>query len=162
MLGATLLGEPIGPTRWLLAFLGLTGVLVIIHPTAEGIDLYAGFTLLAVICMAVRDLLTRTFSAAFPSTLITLAGAVGLAGFSAVASLLQEEEWHPLGWREWSCLLGATLTGSAGFFSSVALMRLGSVAFVSHVPFSAFAAPIAPGLPRIGMLSHRSHTRQPE
>ena len=144
MLGAALLGEPIGPTRWLIAFLGFCGVLVIVHPTADGIDLYAGFILLAVLCMATRDLLTRTFSSAVSSTLITLTGAVGLASFSAAASWLQDEEWQPMHWREWGCLVGATLTGSAGFFSSVLLMRLGSVAFVSRLPYLRSPSPHPP------------------
>lgn len=132
MLGAALLGEPIGLTRWLLAFVGFTGVLVIIRPTADGIDLYSGCTLLAVLCMAARDLTTRKLHSNVPSSLIALAGAMGLASFSAAASMLQDEAWRPIHWREWSCLLGATVTGSAGFFSSVLLMRIGSIAFVSR------------------------------
>ena len=122
-------------------------MLIIVNPTAEGIDPYAGFTLLAVLCMAARDLVTRSISAQVPSTLVAIAGALGLACFSGGLAWAQNDEWAVMGLREWACLAGATLTGSCGFFSSVLLMRIGSVSFVSartpeHLALLAVSRPV--------------------
>ena len=152
MLGAAVLGEPIGRTGWLLALLGFVGVLVIVHPTAEGIDLWSLSALLAVVCMATRDLITRSLGSRVPSSVAALAGSIGLTMFSAGGSWLQSETWHPLGWPEWSCLVGAALTASIALLSSVSLMRLGSIAFVrARLRPSAPQTRTSPSATRVGV-----------
>jgi drug/metabolite transporter (DMT)-like permease len=130
MLGAAVLGEPIGLSGWLLALLGFAGVLVIVHPTAEGIDPWSLCALAAVLTMATRDLGTRSLKDSVPSSLVALAASLGLTLFSYIGSWMQSDQWTPLGWTEVSCLVSAALTAAIALLASVSLMRQGSVSFV--------------------------------
>jgi S-adenosylmethionine uptake transporter len=131
MLGAALVGERVSGSGWLVALIGFGGVVVIVRPTTDGIDAWAACALAAVACMAVRDLSTRALSAAVPSSLVSLVGTTGVGAFSLGASLAQHVQWVGLTLTSWACVVGAALTASAAFTSSVLLMRSGALAFVT-------------------------------
>ena len=97
MLGAALLGEPIGLTGWLLSLLGFVGVLVIIRPSADGVSPWSLCALTAVITLALRDLGTRSLKDSVPSSLVALAASLGLTCFSYLASFASSQAWATLG-----------------------------------------------------------------
>ena len=97
MLGAALLGEPIGLTGWLLSLLGFVGVLVIIRPSADGVSPWSLCALAAVITLALRDLGTRSLKDSVPSSLVALAASLGLTCFSYLASFASSQAWATLG-----------------------------------------------------------------
>lgn len=123
MVGTALLGEPISTPQWLIAICGFSGVIIIVQPEADGISPWAACTLLAVACMAVRDVSTRSLNSRVPSSVVSLAASLGLLGFSSSVALFQSEGWSPISHQALGCVAGATLTACAGFFSSVELMR---------------------------------------
>ncbi len=86
-LGAALfLGESVGWRRWLAVFVGFIGVLVIVRPGAAGFNTWALSALAAVAFMALRDLVTRRFSAAIPSSFIAFSTAVAITLASGLAT----------------------------------------------------------------------------
>ena len=73
MTGAACLGERIGTKGWVLAVIGLAGVVLIVRPSAKGLDPWSLCLLLAVLCMAMRDLGTRSLGKRVPSALVPAA-----------------------------------------------------------------------------------------
>lgn len=130
MLGAACLGEHVTPVGWLAAFAGFVGVLIIVRPSPQGLDLWSLCALAAVLCMAVRDLGTRSLSGVVPSIVVTQASAFGLMAFGLGSSWVQRDGWRVPSWSAWGCLGGAAFSVSVAFFSSASVMRSGSVAFV--------------------------------
>ena len=130
MLGAALLGEPIGYSGWCLALTGFIGVMIILRPSADGIDLWSLSILASTLCMAIRDLATRSQGKQVSSALVAFSGAVGLTSFTLAASFLTGMEWVSLQWDEIADLAGASCAASVGFACSVIVMRLGTIGFV--------------------------------
>ena len=69
-MGALFLKEPVGVRRLSALIAGFIGVLIIIRPGMSGFDIFASFTLIGVLGMAIRDFGTRIL----PSNISTLAG----------------------------------------------------------------------------------------
>jgi drug/metabolite transporter (DMT)-like permease len=67
--------------------------------------------------------------AAFPSMLVTLAAAVAVLVFSALAST--QVEWVAMDARLMALLLGSSLFIVGGYVLSVVVMRVGDVSFVA-------------------------------
>lgn len=126
---AFFLGEPVGWRRLLAIGAGFGGVLLIVRPGMSGFTVYALYAVAAVGFVTVRDLASRRFSPAVPSITVALVTAVAIAPAGGFVSLFE-------GWvRPTSPQLG--LLGAAavfilcGYVFSVAVMRLGEVAFVA-------------------------------
>lgn len=142
MLGAALvLGEHIGPRRWAAMAVGFVGVLLIVRPSPEGIELNAVFALLGMIGFAGRDLATR----AAPATVH--AAQLGFLGFAVVTVaglvILAFEPGTPrLPEAPAALLLGGTaLCGVFGYTAMTFAMRTGEVGVVA--PFRYFRLIVA-------------------
>ncbi|GAB4284735.1 MAG: DMT family transporter [Roseovarius sp.] len=142
MLGAVLvLGERIGPRRWLAAAIGLAGVVVILRPSPEGIRADTLLAVAAMLGFALRDLVTR-------ATPADVHGAqLGILGFAVVilaglAILAAEPGPPPLPDGRGLALIAATaLAGLAGYSALTAAMRTGEIAVVA--PFRYFRLIVA-------------------
>lgn len=126
---ALFFGERVGWRRMLAITAGFTGMLLIVRPGPEGFNTYALYALAAVAFVTVRDLTTRRMSPAVPSMLVTLAAALAVLVFSALASL--RVDWVALDGRLAALLLGSSLFIVGGYVLSVAVMRVGDVSFVA-------------------------------
>ena len=62
-LSVPLLGEPVGPRRWLAVAIGFLGVLLMVRPTGSALQLAALVPLAAAVCSALRDVVTRRLGA---------------------------------------------------------------------------------------------------
>jgi drug/metabolite transporter (DMT)-like permease len=85
ILSATLLAEHVGWRRWAAVLTGFAGVLLVIQPTGQGINIYALSALLCAALVAVRDIVTRGIDPAIPTQLVTftttvIVMATGVAG----------------------------------------------------------------------------------
>lgn len=126
---ALFLGEPIGWRRVTAVVAGFCGVLLIVRPGPEGFNIYAGYTLIAVVCLTARDIITRKLSREAPTLLVTsitsgmVCAAFGLSGIG--------QDWVALTPFTMSMIGGATLMVLVGYLASVMAMRVGEVSFVS-------------------------------
>ncbi len=121
--------ERIGWRRMLAITTGFVGMLLIVRPGPDGFDTYALYALVAVAFVTVRDLSTRRMSSQVPSMLVTLAAAVAVLVFSALASTATR--WAPLDGRLTLLLIGSSLFVVGGYVLSVIVMRIGEVSFVA-------------------------------
>lgn len=83
VLSAAILKESVGWRRWLAVVAGFAGVVMVIQPTAEGINVYALSALACAALVAVRDIVTRGLDPAIPTALVTFTTtlSVCIAGF---------------------------------------------------------------------------------
>ncbi|SMX40594.1 DMT family transporter [Maliponia aquimaris] len=142
MLGAALvLGERIGPRRWVAMGLGLVGVMMILRPTPEHFTPTAVFAVLGMLGFALRDLATRTAPAQVHSSQL------GLLGFAVVTVaglvILAFEPGPPrLPTPMGAAFISATaIAGVIGYSALTAAMRSGEVGVVA--PFRYFRLLVA-------------------
>lgn len=98
VLSALVLKEAVGWRRWLAVFAGFVGVVLVIQPTAEGINVFALSALACAALVAVRDIITRGLDPGIPTALVTFSTtlSVCVAGFAGAPL----QSWHmptPLG-----------------------------------------------------------------
>lgn len=134
-LGAALVfGEQVGWRRMLAILTGFLGMLLIVRPGPDGFSVYAGYALVAVVCVTIRDLATRRMSHNVPSMTVTLAASISVLVFSAIASA--GTEWVPMDVRLWALLAGSSFFILGGYLFSVLVMRVGEVSFVAPFRYS--------------------------
>lgn len=130
-LSLPLLGEPVGPHRWASVIVGFMGALLIVRPSAAGMDPAAIFALGAAGSYALYQITTRKLSGVDPP-LTTLA-------YSAVVGAIATSLWVPTAWvtpapAHWFALAGLGLLGGAGHFTLIKAFENASAATVA--PFS--------------------------
>ena len=136
--------------RWSAIAIGFAGVLVIVKPGPEGLNVYALVALAAAVLVAGRDLATRFVPPDVPSTVVALVStaAVGLAG--ALAGL--GETWPPLGGREMAYILGAAVLVTLGNLANIMAFRGTDVSVVSPFRYSVILWAILLGIAVFGEL----------
>jgi S-adenosylmethionine uptake transporter len=126
---AFFLNERVGWRRLLAIIIGFIGVLLIIRPTAEGVNFGGLMGLCCVAVVTVRDIITRTFSAGVPSLFAGLVTAVAITCGAGVMSIWQGwgafEAWHLM------LLGGASLFIMIAYVTSISAMRVGEIAVVT-------------------------------
>jgi drug/metabolite transporter (DMT)-like permease len=129
VLAVLLLKEYVGFRRWTAIILGFVGMLLVVRPSGEGLNLYGLLACAATLCVAGRDLVTRGISREVPSLIVTLASAlmVTLAGGLASAAT---GSWVAMGWADLSMMAVAALFLFAAYHFSVIALRLGEVSLV--------------------------------
>ncbi|MBV2358927.1 DMT family transporter [Thalassococcus sp. CAU 1522] len=141
MLGAALvLGERIGPRRWVAMAVGLAGVLLIVRPSPAGIEANAVFALLGMVGFAGRDLATRAAPAHVHAAQLGVLG-FAVVTFAGLVILGFETAPPALPLPASLLLLGTTLAGVVGYSALTKAMRTGAVAVVA--PFRYFRLLVA-------------------
>ncbi|SFQ33438.1 S-adenosylmethionine uptake transporter [Roseivivax halotolerans] len=144
-LGAALFfGEEVGWRRWAAIGVGFCGMLLIVRPGTEDFTAASVYVLIAVLFVTVRDLTTRRMSAGVPSLLVTLSAAVAVTLFASGLTLVQG--WQPLSVGTGGLVLGSAIFVSAGYFLSVAVMRVGDISAVAPFRFTGLLWALALGL----------------
>ncbi|MGX9356473.1 DMT family transporter [Roseobacteraceae bacterium S113] len=129
-MGAALFfAEPVGWRRWGAIGVGFAGMLLIVQPGTEGFSGWSLYALVAVIFVTARDLATRRMSRQVPSMVVTLLGAIAVAGFSGLASIGQG--WAPISGQNWLYIMGSALFILGGYSFSVMVMRVGEISFIA-------------------------------
>ena len=128
--------------EWIAVLVGCLGAVIIIRPGALDFNFYTIHALVAVFCLAARDLLTVRLNKKIPSNIVAFYSALMLT----LASFLLSKE--PVHWGDLSNSLFILYTAifvSIGYIASVAAMRFGDVTFVSPFRYTALLWAMAMG-----------------
>lgn len=132
MLGAGLiLGERIGPRRWIAMATGFAGVMLILRPGPESLGPTIVFAILGMLGFALRDLATRTSPPEVHAAQLSLLGfaTVALAG---VILLAMEPGRPALPGADGALLIaGTAMAGVVAYGALTAAMRTGEVSAVA-------------------------------
>lgn len=152
-LAIPLLGEQVGPRRWLAIVVGLLGVLVVLRPSGSGMASLAGLAVLAsAFCYALSAVSVRILA----RTDSTQAMVFWMLALLAAGSLL-------LAWPHWQPLQSAhywliAAVGVAGILGQVAIteaFRHGEASLVAPFEYSALAWSVLLDLSLWGVLPDR-------
>lgn len=128
---AVLLGEQVGWRRWSAIFVGFLGVLLVIGPGSEGFDAKAIITVIGVIGLSLRDLITRRVQGEVSSLQLSFLGFLMLVPSGAIMLAIGDAEMLAPTARQWGMTGLAVFLGCAGYYAIVAAMRIGEVSFVT-------------------------------
>ena len=132
---AILLGEKVGWRRWSAIFIGFLGVIIILQPGYGSFQLASLLGLAAVLCLALRDVITRDMATEIPTLTVTFYAclAMGSAGFIAYPFFgppIMPTTYEAI------ILICATIIGLTGYFLLVLATRKGDVSVIAPFRYS--------------------------
>lgn len=134
-LAVPLLGEQVGPRRWMAIGIGLAGVLVVLRPTGEGMLTLAGLAVLgAALCYALGAISVRVL-ARTDSTQAMVFWMMLLLG--AGSALLAWAAWRPLAPAHLWLVAGIGLTGALAQVALTEAFRRGEASLVAPLEYTA-------------------------
>jgi drug/metabolite transporter (DMT)-like permease len=142
--GALFLGEAVGWKRLTAILVGLIGVLMIVKPGAAAFDIYAVYGLATVICVTLRDIVSRMLSRELPSLMVAVVSAFGVTIFAGIGSLFVD--WQPVTFGTALELGGAMIFIFGGYLFSVGAMRVGELGFVAPFRYTSLVAALILGV----------------
>lgn len=136
-LGAALfLGEQVGWRRWLSIAIGFCGVLLIVKPGTDAFEFSSVLAVIAVLALALRDLITRRLPPEVGSGLLS-AGAFGAMGLAGLALMLLGGQGAVMPTAGQGALMAATLGfGLLGYITMVVATRLAEIAVIAPFRYS--------------------------
>ena len=132
---AVMFKEKVGAFRILLIFLGFLGVILIINPAKDGFTIYAGYALISVLLITIRDLLSRKLSVDVPTLIPTVSASLGVLLFSIL--LITKTAFQPLDLQNSFFILAAAFFIIFGYYTAVLVMRSGEISFISPFRYAA-------------------------
>jgi drug/metabolite transporter (DMT)-like permease len=142
-LAVLLLDEKIGWRRWAALVVGFAGVLMVLQPGPQGVDVWALVALASTAVHACRDVITRRIPPAIPSILVTALSAAVLA--VASSGLVFYEGLRPVNTPVLLSVTAAALMLGGGMYLLVVSTRIGEVSVVSGFRYTAMVWGIALG-----------------
>jgi len=133
VLGAALvLRETVGPRRWIAVIVGLGGVLLMLRPSTDGIEIGALWALGAAIALAVRDITARMAPPEASNFQLATWAMVALALTSLAMMLFDDPQ--PAIPLDYAAVMGCgALIMALAYYAITAAMRTGEVSAV--IPF---------------------------
>lgn len=133
-LSVPLLGEQVGPRRWIAIGIGLVGVLVVLRPGVGGFISIPGLmVLLAATAYAVAaitvSMLTRTDT---PQSMVVWFLVILALG----AGLLAIPGWQPLHWADAGLIAGMGLAGAGGQVALTRAFQLGEASLIAPLEYT--------------------------
>ncbi|MBE0579662.1 DMT family transporter [Devosia sp.] len=129
------LKEPIGWRRLTAILIGFLGVMLIVKPGTGGFTVWSVLGLIAVGCVVVRDLSTRTLSRQVPSAAVAVWASVAVMVMGAIVTAI--EGWRPVSGPEAGHLAAASLALVVGYMLSVMVMRVGDIGLIAPFRYTA-------------------------
>jgi drug/metabolite transporter (DMT)-like permease len=130
-----LLGERVGPGRWVAILVGLVGVLVILRPTGQGMATLGGLAiLLAALCYAASAITVRLLAQRDSTQAMVLWFIVLL---SLGAGLMAAPNWLPLQTSDLWVIAGVGLSGSLAQVALTEAFRRGEASLIAPFEYSA-------------------------
>ena len=132
---AILLGEKVGWRRWSAIFIGFLGVIIILQPGYGSFQSASLLGLAAVLCLALRDVVTRDMATEIPTLTVTFYAclAMGSAGFIAYPFF-----GPPIMPTTFEAIASvcAAIIGLTGYFLLVLATRNGDVSVIAPFRYS--------------------------
>ena len=128
--------------EWIAVLFGCLGAVIIIRPGALDFNFFTIHALVAVFCLAARDLLTVRLNKKIPSNIVAFYSALML---TLASFLLSKEPVHFGDLSNSLFILYTAIFVSIGYIASVAAMRFGDVTFVSPFRYTALLWAMAMG-----------------
>ena len=132
---AILLGEKVGWRRWSAILIGFLGVIIILQPGYGSFQLASLLGLAAVLCLALRDVVTRDMATEISTLTVTFYAclAMGSAGFIAYPFFgppIMPTKYEAI------ILICAAIIGLTGYFLLVLATRKGDVSVIAPFRYS--------------------------
>lgn len=140
-LSVPVLGERVGPRRWVAILVGFLGVLVVLRPTGEGVLTLAGLAVLlsalgySVSAITVR-VLARTDST--QAMVVWLMTSIALG-----AGLLALPHWTPLRGEHFALIAGIGLAGALAQYCVTEAFRHGEASSIAPLEYTALVWGVA-------------------
>ncbi len=136
--------------RWSAIIVGFLGVLLIVKPSTDGFNVFAGLALASAFLVAVRDLVTRSISPNIPTSIVTLSATatVTVLGFALSAS----EDWKPVSFLELTTLAAAAFFVTLGNLQIVKAFRSADISVVSPFRYAVIITSLTAGFLVFGEL----------
>lgn len=147
---ALVLKAPIGWRRLAAILVGFVGVLLIIRPGAADFDLWSMLGLASVACVVLRDLSTKGFSAALPSTTGAIWASLAVTAMGVVGTA--SEGWQPVSALELAQTSSAAGFLIVGYLCAIKVMRVGDLSVVAPFRYTSLLFAILLGWARFGTL----------
>jgi drug/metabolite transporter (DMT)-like permease len=141
---ALFLAEPVGWRRWLAAFVGFVGVMIVIRPGSDAFNAWSLLALTAVAFSVLRDLSTRRIGHHVPAILLVTISAFTVT--TAATSFALVESWVMPAPQSLLLLLGSAIFLLGGYYFMVHAMRYGEVAVVAPFRYSVIVWAILAGI----------------
>lgn len=136
--------DPLGWRRMLAIIVGFGGVLMIVQPGGDGVSGYALLAVVAMLCVTLRDIIVRKMDPSVPTSTVTF-GSI-LAVWIGTGLLCLGQEWHEMSLKSWGQLTGSAACLIIGYVTSVVVMRLGEMSFVSPFRYTSLVWALLIGL----------------
>jgi len=145
---ALFLGERVGWRRLSAILAGFAGVLFVIRPGPDGFDIWAVVGLASVLCVVLRDLVTRRLSPAAPSGTVALISSASVALAAGLASAL--EGWAPLTPGTAAGTVAAAGFLIVGYITVIMATRTGDVGVVAPFRYTTLLFAVVLGVIAFG------------
>ncbi len=134
-LSVPILGERVGPRRWIAIAIGFMGVMVVLRPTGEGVASLAGLAvLLAALGYAVSAITVRVLARTDSSQAIVVWLMVSMALGAGVLALPQ---WVPIRAADAWLIAGIGVAGAFGQYTITEAFRRGEASLIAPLEYSA-------------------------
>lgn len=134
-LSVPVLGEKVGPRRWIAIAIGLIGVVVLLRPTGEGlISLAALAVLVAAVMYAVSAITVRVLARtdSTQSMMVWLMAMIALG-----AGVLAWPEWVPIRREDLWLIAGVGVAGALGQYAITEAFRMGEASAIAPLEYTA-------------------------
>ena len=136
-MGAALfLGERVGWRRWTAVCIGFIGVLLIIRPGFGGFNPSVLWVLVAVLGVAVRDLVTRVIPDNVESSVISFQAFSSLVIAGGISLFVSPQDIAPIEGKELIYFSCAIVFSMSGYYAIVSAMRVGNASIVASFRYS--------------------------
>lgn len=132
---ALFLGEKVGWRRMVAICVGFVGVLIIVRPGPDGLNMYALVALVSVAFVVLRDIATRQLPVGVPSATVGLFSALSVTLVCAAISL--REPWAPVPAQAMWLIPAAGVCVVTGYIFVIRVMRVGEVGFTTPFRYTA-------------------------
>jgi len=141
---ALFLAEPVGWRRWLAAFVGFIGVMIVIRPGSDAFNAWSLFALGGVAFSVLRDLSTRRIGLQVPAILLVTISSITVTMSAAGFALV--ETWIVPAPKSLLLLFGSAVFLLCGYYFMVHAMRYGEVAVVAPFRYSVIIWAVLAGI----------------
>ena len=132
---AILLGEKVGWRRWSAIFIGFLGIIIILQPGYGSFQLASLLGLAAVLCLALRDVVTRDMATEIPTLTVTFYACIAMGSAGFIAYPFFGPPIVPTTY-EAIILICAAIIGLTGYFLLVLATRKGDVSVIAPFRYS--------------------------